>query len=124
MVTVKTKSIYDPVETEDGTRILVMRYWPRGLSKEKAQVYAYWFTLAPSKELLKAYRDGLISWEEFSSAYRKEMRDSDAYPLIDAIASGAFGDTITLLCWERGTEKCHRFILKELIEKASGGHET
>ncbi len=32
---IKTKSAYDPVEESDGERILVSRYWPRGLSKKR-----------------------------------------------------------------------------------------
>jgi len=37
---VKTKSVYDPVESDDGERILVTRYWPRGLSKERLSLSA------------------------------------------------------------------------------------
>ena len=32
---VKTKNIYEPVESTDGCRVLVMRFWPRGVSKNK-----------------------------------------------------------------------------------------
>ena len=30
---IKTKSIYDPKEENDGIRILITRYWPRGIKK-------------------------------------------------------------------------------------------
>lgn len=32
------KRVYDPPEPDDGIRILVDRLWPRGLTKEGAQV--------------------------------------------------------------------------------------
>ena len=31
---IRTKSIYDPKEENDGIRILITRYWPRGIKKE------------------------------------------------------------------------------------------
>ncbi|WP_369792355.1 DUF488 domain-containing protein [Thermus sp. 2.9] len=34
----RVKRVYDPPSLEDGLRVLVDRLWPRGLSKEKAQV--------------------------------------------------------------------------------------
>ncbi|MGC5327924.1 DUF488 domain-containing protein, partial [Brevibacillus sp. SYSU BS000544] len=38
LVTVQIKRIYEAIETGDGQRILVDRIWPRGVSKEKAQL--------------------------------------------------------------------------------------
>ena len=35
---VKIKRVYERPEKEDGTRILVDRLWPRGLTKAKASV--------------------------------------------------------------------------------------
>ena len=32
------KRVYEPPSDADGTRILVDRLWPRGLSKDKARV--------------------------------------------------------------------------------------
>ncbi|MGC3625473.1 DUF488 domain-containing protein, partial [Enterococcus faecium] len=33
---IKLKRVYLDAENEDGYRILVERFWPRGISKEKA----------------------------------------------------------------------------------------
>jgi uncharacterized protein YeaO (DUF488 family) len=35
---VRIKRVYEPAEKSDGYRVLIDRLWPRGLSKEKAQV--------------------------------------------------------------------------------------
>jgi len=44
---IKTKSIYDKKELSDGTRILITRYYPRGIGKEK---FDRWYReLSPSK---------------------------------------------------------------------------
>jgi hypothetical protein len=36
--TLQTKRVYDPPADGDGTRILIDRIWPRGLTKERATV--------------------------------------------------------------------------------------
>ena len=49
----KTKCLYDPVEQSDGDRILVTRYWPRGISREHLAITDWLRELAPSKELIR-----------------------------------------------------------------------
>ncbi len=46
---VKTKCLYDPVEESDGDRILVTRYWPRGVSKERLSITDWLRNLALSR---------------------------------------------------------------------------
>jgi len=118
-VAVKTKSVYDPVEASDGKRILVMRYWPRGMKRtDVLGLHGVWIKdLAPSAELLQAYRNNKMSWRIFELKYRREMGEFPARAYIEGLAHGAFGDAVTLLCWER-TARCHRFILKNLVEEA------
>jgi uncharacterized protein YeaO (DUF488 family) len=49
---IKTKSIYyDRKEPEDGTRILVMRRWPRSIARD--QIDEWRKDLGPSVELLR-----------------------------------------------------------------------
>lgn len=50
-MTVGLKRVYEPPSQADGTRILVDRLWPRGLSKDKAQVDLWLKEVAPSTEL-------------------------------------------------------------------------
>jgi uncharacterized protein YeaO (DUF488 family) len=114
---VKTKCLYDPVEQSDGDRILVTRYWPRGVSRERLSIADWLRNLAPSKELLKDWKKHTITWQEYTVRYHKEMRDQQA--AIKDSADRARNGTITLLCFEREDEPyCHRHLLKELIEKA------
>ncbi len=51
--TVAIKRVYDQPEPGDGTRVLVDRLWPRGLSKERAKVDAWLKEVAPSNDLRK-----------------------------------------------------------------------
>src|SRR5260370_28218615 len=72
---ITTKSVYSPIEREkDGLRILATRFRGRGLPVSR---YDVWMAnLAPSEGLLHAARDGRITWGEFSSRYRKELKES------------------------------------------------
>ena len=111
----KTRSVYNPVEKSDGERILVTRYWPRGISKERLAITEWLRDLAPSVELLKDWKNGNITWEEYVVRYHKEM--STQKEKIAELAERAKRSTITLLCFEReGDPHCHRYLLKDLIE--------
>ena len=113
---VKTKSIKDPVEESDGTRILVTRY-PVRFKKHKPPFIMEWARdVAPSKELLHDWRNEKISWKQYTVRYHEEM--SSQKEAIRDFASRASRDTITLLCFEREDDPCcHRHLLKKLIEQ-------
>ncbi len=113
---VKTKSVYDPVEESDGQRILVSRYWPRGLSRERLSLTEHLKEVAPSVELLHDWKASNISWNEYKNRYYKEMAQQQE--TISKLAKKASDKTITLLCFEREENShCHRHLLKKLIEK-------
>lgn len=72
--TVKTKRIYEKPEGNDGFRILVDRLWPRGLTKEKAEIDLWLKEVAPSDELRKWFGHNASRWREFSKRYRNELK--------------------------------------------------
>lgn len=112
------KSIYDPKSRDDGLRVLVMRYWPRGIKKVKVDV---WFKdLGTSKELIRAWKTGRVTWSEFRKRYISDLKDEQKQAIIRDLANRAKTGKITLLCGCRDPKTCHRTILKEQIEKARG----
>ena len=123
---IRTKRWDDPREAEDGSRLLVCRYRPRGLPKADETWDAWNASLGPSKELhAAAYGKGGLkfTWDDYKRRYLAEMKSQTA--AINELAKRvAGGETITLLCsssCERES-RCHRSLLKELIEKRLGGH--
>lgn len=76
---------------EDGMRILVDRQWPRGLSKEKAQIDLWLRELAPCADLRKWFSHEPDKWDEFRQRYQQELRQQPAVlqRLIEAAAVGA-----------------------------------
>ena len=71
---VKVKRAYDSPSTKDGTRILVDRLWPRGISKEKAALDHWVKDTAPSTELRQWFAHDPERWEEFRRRYAAELR--------------------------------------------------
>ena len=114
---IKTKSIYKPVEEEeDGLRVLITRWYPRGVKREK---YDIWMReLAPSAELLKKYKNSEIKWTDFSKNLLSELRNNaDSIEAINTLHAKGSLENITLLCHEKDGEPCHRHMIKNLIDK-------
>ena len=76
---VKIKRVYEPAANTDGYRILIDRLWPRGLSKERAQVDKWLKEVAPSTELRKWFNHDPEKWEAFREKYHKELTGSAAF---------------------------------------------
>jgi uncharacterized protein YeaO (DUF488 family) len=118
---IKTKRWNDPKEPNDGFRLLVCRYRPRALPKKDETWDAWWKDLGPSKELhadVYGKHGDAIAWSEFRRRYLNEMHDQQER--ISTLAQHVrAGETITLLCSSSCTDpkRCHRSLLKELIEK-------
>jgi len=116
---VKTKSVYhDPIDQDDGVRILVMRWWPRGVSKEKNKIDMWARELGPSNELLQDLRGKKVDIPEYEKRYFKEMESQTNK--IRELTELARNGNITFLCWEKIDEGCHRKLLKQLIENNLG----
>jgi uncharacterized protein YeaO (DUF488 family) len=74
-MSVRTKRIYDDLDPEDGTRVLVDRLWPRGVSKEEAHLDDWMKDIAPSDELREWFDHEPVRWNEFRKRYRSELDD-------------------------------------------------
>src|SRR3954464_5802961 len=92
---VAIKRVYEEPKESDGTRILVDRLWPRGLTKQKAKVDLWLKSVAPSNELRKWFGHDPKKWSEFKRRYREELRQPDS-PLA-ALREEAREKTVTLL---------------------------
>lgn len=70
---IRLKRAYAPPEPEDGTRLLVDRLWPRGLSKTKAALNGWPKELAPSPALRRWFGHDPSRWETFRGRYTAEL---------------------------------------------------
>jgi uncharacterized protein YeaO (DUF488 family) len=92
---VKLKRAYDPPAANDGTRILIDRLWPRGVTKERAAIDQWMKDIAPSTELRKWFGHDPARWDEFCRRYAKEVRQHGE--LLNQLRSLARQGSITLV---------------------------
>jgi uncharacterized protein YeaO (DUF488 family) len=67
------RRVYDPEKTGEKYKVLVDRFWPRGISKEKAEWHEWIREISPSNELRKWYNHDPLKWEKFKQMYKDEL---------------------------------------------------
>ncbi|WP_188839207.1 DUF488 domain-containing protein [Flexivirga endophytica] len=116
---VQVRRVYDASKPSDGTRVLVDRLWPRGLSKEKAELDDWCKQVSPSNELRKWYAHDPDKFEEFADRYRTELEDDERSEALDGLRRIAADGTLTLLTAAKRDDISEATVLADLI---SGGH--
>jgi len=89
------KRVYEPVTKSDGFRVLVDRLWPRGISKEAAELDLWLPDLGPSTSLRKWFNHDPARWAEFNRRYHAELKKKSA--LLATITKQAKTSSVTLL---------------------------
>lgn len=74
--TIKLKRAYEEPQRSDGQRVLVDRIWPRGVSKDTAQIDLWLKDIAPSKELRQWFGHKPERWAEFKKRYFSELNNN------------------------------------------------
>ncbi|HEY4155078.1 MAG TPA: DUF488 domain-containing protein [Puia sp.] len=72
-INISIKRVYAPPDEKDGTRILVDRLWPRGLTRERAKVDLWLKEIAPSTNLRKWFGHEPDKWTGFKERYIREL---------------------------------------------------
>jgi uncharacterized protein YeaO (DUF488 family) len=112
---IQIKRIYDAVEPADGKRILIDRLWPRGISKEHAQLDDWAKTLTPSNALRKWYHvDTEQRWDEFQQRYQAELAGQQE--ALQQLRDLARQEKVTLLTAAKNAGKNHAEVLKRVLE--------
>jgi len=109
------KRIYDPVDPEDGLRILVDRLWPRGVTKQDAALSVWAKNVAPSDELRKWFHRDTSQWREFKKRYHAEL-DTNASHVAD-LAKLISLHKVTLLYASKDEKKNHAIVLRDYLVK-------
>ncbi len=119
---VQIRRVYDPAEPGDGTRVLVDRLWPGGLSKVHAQFDEWLKQIAPSTELRRWYGHDPALYGEFADRYRAELRDPDRAAALTHLRDLLARGPLTLLTATKSLDVCHAQVLADLLihPQASG----
>ena len=115
LVKILLKRAYEAPKESDGFRILVDRIWPRGISKEKANIDLWSKDTAPSTSLRKWFSHDPLKWPEFRHRYTMELdKNIDA---VQELAKYLDDDVVTFVYGAKDIEHTHAIILKEYLEK-------
>lgn len=114
MKTIQIKRVYDAPSKSDGYRVLVDRIWPRGISKEEANLDEWNKDLAPSTELRKWFDHDPDKFDDFSNKYKKELKDRT--DVLKQLSQRAKDQTVTLLYGAKDTDHNQAVVLKKVLE--------
>ena len=111
---VSLKRIYEKPDSKDGYRVLVDRLWPRGISKDDAELDEWMKEIAPSDELRKWFHSNPAEWDEFRKRYLSELKKHKEKLL--SLARRAKKEKVTLLFSSRNEDRNNALVLKQYLE--------
>ena len=114
---VALKRVYEKPSLSDGKRVLVDRLWPRGLTKQQAQVDRWLRDLAPSDELRRWFHERPEYFAVFRRRYLKELSTPACIQALEELYSLVNSSKkVTLLYASKNTDQNNATVLKELLE--------
>jgi uncharacterized protein YeaO (DUF488 family) len=115
-MSVQVRRPYDQRAPNDGTRVLVDRIWPRGLSKAKADLDEWCKQIAPSSELRKWYSHDPARYKEFSRRYTAELKEPERADALDHLRELAQTGPLTLLTASKRSDISEAAVLAQLLK--------
>jgi uncharacterized protein YeaO (DUF488 family) len=94
---IQVRRVYDDPAPGDGTRVLVDRIWPRGLTREKASLEEWCQQIAPSTALRKWYGHDPERFAEFTRRYHQELTEPERAQALTHLRELAKTGPLTLL---------------------------
>jgi uncharacterized protein YeaO (DUF488 family) len=109
------RRVYEEPSLNDGTRILIDRLWPRGLTKEKARVDLWLKDIAPSADLRQWFSHDPAKWKEFERRYRAELDANQA--VVTQLRTALQHGPVTLIYSAKDTQHNDAVVLKAYLEE-------
>jgi uncharacterized protein YeaO (DUF488 family) len=112
---VRLKRAYEPAAPSDGDRILVDRIWPRGVTREQAQLSEWARELAPSTELRRWFAHDPTRFDEFRRRYTAELEAQETK--LRELRRRARAGTLTLVYAARDEAHNDAVVLAEVLRR-------
>jgi uncharacterized protein YeaO (DUF488 family) len=112
---VRVRRVYDEPSRQDGTRVLVDRIWPRGMTKGRARLDEWCKQVAPSTELRTWYAHDPQRFAEFSRRYRAELAAPERATAFDHLRTLARTGALTLLTATKQADISEAAVLADLL---------
>ena len=119
---ISTKRIYEPAAPDDGTRVLVMRLWPRGIRKSAVDVWLR--DLGAALPNLRLWNAGRLSWPELRRRYLAGLTEPPTSTALAELRALARRGPVTLLCSCADPARCHRTILAGVLARKRTSSES
>ncbi|WP_145353227.1 DUF488 domain-containing protein [Staphylococcus cohnii] len=117
-MTIQIQSIYEK-PLKEGVRVLVDRVWPRGISKDQANLDHWLKNIAPTSELRKWFNHDPQLYAAFKEKYEKELRENndqkEAFNELKDIVANSKQDVI-LLYGAKDEKHNQAVVLQQLLQ--------
>ncbi|HEV7932188.1 MAG TPA: DUF488 family protein [Actinomadura sp.] len=120
---VRLRRVYEVPSQGDGTRVLVDRIWPRGLSREAAGLDHWDKEVAPSPALRRWYGHRAEMFPEFRRRFLVELCEPERARALGRLRELAGSGGVTLLTATRDIEHSHAAVLAEVLRSPAGEAE-
>ncbi len=114
----RTARVYDAVQSDAGTRVLVDRLWPRGMRKSDVRVGRWLKDVSPSSELRRWYGHDPSRVEEFARRYAAELARPDAAAALDELRGLVAAGPVTLVTATKELHLSHLSVLIAMLDGA------
>ncbi len=121
---VRVSRPYEPRVRGDGIRVLVDKLWPRGLSKDAADLDEWCKAIAPSTELRKWYGHDPDRFEEFRSRYRSELEGPERSRALQHLGALLRRRNLTLLTAAKDPEGSEAAVIADVLVGSDGGGDA
>jgi uncharacterized protein YeaO (DUF488 family) len=112
---VQVRRVYDDPGPGDGTRVLVDRIWPRGMTKQRASLDEWCKQIAPSTELRQWYGHDPERFGEFTRRYGQELTEPERAKALAHLRELAAARTLTLLTASKAVDISEAAVLAGLL---------
>ncbi|MEH8026210.1 DUF488 domain-containing protein [Gallibacterium anatis] len=116
MYTLEIKRIYQPIDQNDGFRILVDRLWPRGIKKIDAEIDLWAKEITPSPQLRKWFNHEADKFEQFKQNYLVELNNNPyGLEFVSLCKQQLLQQNVTLLYAAKDPQYNHALVLKQWL---------
>lgn len=116
---VTIRRVYEAPLPDDGTRVLVDRLWPRGLTRAEARVDVWLKDIAPSRELRIWFGHDPAKFDEFRRRYEAELDEEPGHSAFAHLRDLAARERVTLVFAAHDIAHCNAVVLRDLLARPS-----
>ncbi|MDQ7142095.1 DUF488 domain-containing protein [Mammaliicoccus lentus] len=117
--------IYEDYD-KDNVRVLVDRVWPRGISKEKANLDHWIKEIAPSDSLRKWFGHDPEKFDSFKKKYKEELKSGEQKEALDQLKDiyKENNGNVVLLYGAKDEKHNQAVVLKEFLDHQYNKYNT